>query len=86
MTSYARQAVAGRPPLEGHRQHWARRVAQLELHMRENKLRQGGTFADELGRAQSEWDEVRSAREAKRMAFDIFWNARADYSRYESPF
>lgn len=49
--------------------------------MRENKLRQHNSFADELGKAESEWDEIRSKKEAKRMAFDIFWNARADYSR-----
>ena len=75
---------ASMPPLEGEGHHWARRVAQLERHMRENKLRQHLTFADELGRAQAERDEVRSTKEAKRLAFDIFWNARSDFSRCSS--
>ena len=47
-----------------------------------NNLRQHTTVTEELGKPQSEWDEVRSTKEAKRLAFDIFWNARADYSRY----
>jgi len=71
----------GLPPLEPDGQQWARRVAQLERHMRENKLRQHTSFVDELGRAQSDGEQVRSTKEAKRLAFDIFWNARTDYSR-----
>ena len=59
----------------------ARRVAQLERHMRENKLRQYTSFVDKLGSADELGDEVRSGKEAKRLAFDIFWNARTDYSR-----
>jgi hypothetical protein len=53
--------------------------------MRENKLRQHTSFVDELGRAQSEGDQIRSTKEAKRLAFDIFWNARTDYSRSSPP-
>lgn len=64
----------------------ARRVAQLERHMRENKLRQYTSFVDRLGRTDDAGDEVRSAKEAKRLAFDIFWNARSDYSRLTSYF
>lgn len=59
----------------------ARRVAQLERHMRENKLRQFTSFVDRLGSTQEAADEVKSTKEAKRLAFDIFWNARTDYSR-----
>ena len=69
------------PPLESNDQQWAKRVAQLERHLRENKLRQHATVTEELGKPQSSWDEVKSKREAKRLAFDIFWNARSDYSR-----
>lgn len=63
---------------------WAKRVAQLERHMRVNKLRQHTTVTEELGKPESEWDEVKSTKEAKRLAFDIFWNVRSDYSRFES--
>lgn len=69
------------PPLESEDGQWGKRVAQLERHMRENKLRQHMTVTEELGKPQSEWDEVKSTKEAKRLAFDIFWNARSDYSR-----
>ena len=69
------------PELEPKDQQWAKRVAQLERHMRMNKLGSHMTVTEELGKPQSEWDEVKSTKEAKRLAFDIFWNARSDYSR-----
>lgn len=59
----------------------ARRVAQVEQHMRQNKLRQFTSFVDRLGGSEEPADEVRSSKEAQRLAFDIFWNARTDYSR-----
>ena len=49
--------------------------------MRENKLRQYTSFVDRLGSVDEAGDEVRSSKEARRLAFDIFWNARTDYSR-----
>ena len=49
--------------------------------MRENKLRQFTSFVDRLGSAEELGDEVRNIKEAKRLAFDIFWNARTDYAR-----
>ena len=53
--------------------------------MRENKLRQYSSFVDRLGSMDKAGDEVRSSKEAKRLAFDIFWNARRDYSRSDLP-
>lgn len=72
------QAGPQLPPLDAGRQGWARRVAQLERHLRENRLRQHASLSEELGRTGG---DVRSAAEARRIAFDIFWNVRTDYSR-----
>lgn len=79
------QAPAVLPPLEEGDPQLARRIAQLERHMRENKLRQHTSFVDCLGSVDDPGDEVRSSKEAKRLAFDIFWNVRTDYSRLISP-
>ena len=56
-----------------------KRLHRLEKHMRENKLRH--TFADQLGEAQ-ESDELNSKKEARKLAFYLFWNVRPDYDRY----
>ena len=48
-------------------------------HIRENKLRM--TFTDALGQAQSQPDGVSSQKEARRLAFYLFWNVRTDYDR-----
>ena len=50
--------------------------------MRENKLRH--TFADQLGEAQ-ESDELNSKKEARKLAFYLFWNVRPDYDRCCKP-
>ena len=47
--------------------------------MRENKLRH--TFADQLGEAQ-ESDELNSKKEARKLAFYLFWNVRPNFDRY----
>ena len=54
------------------------RLHKLERHMRENKLKL--TFADELGAAQ-ENDELSSKREARKLAFYLYWNVRPNLSR-----
>lgn len=57
---------------------------QVEKHIRKNKLKL--TFTDQLGRAvtvdQDEESEVSSKKEAKKLAFYLFWNMRASLSRY----
>ena len=55
------------------------KLKELVKHIRENKLRM--TFTDALGQAQSEGDGVSSQKEAKRLAFYLFWNVRTDYDR-----
>ena len=56
-----------------------KRLHRLEKHMRENKLRH--TFADQLGEAQ-ESDELNSKKEARKLAFYLFWNVRPNFDRY----
>ncbi|EIE26550.1 hypothetical protein COCSUDRAFT_39616 [Coccomyxa subellipsoidea C-169] len=52
----------------------------LVKHIRENKLRI--TFTDALGKAAlSEGDGVSSQKEARRLAFYLFWNVRASHDR-----
>ncbi len=50
--------------------------------MRENKLRH--SFADQLGEAQ-ESDELNSKKEARKLAFYLFWNVRPNFDRYVLP-
>ena len=56
---------------------------QVEKHIRKNKLKL--TFTDQLGRAvsvsQDEDSEISSKKEAKKLAFYLFWNMRATLSR-----
>ena len=63
---------------------------QVEKHIRKNKLKL--TFTDQLGKAvsvsQDEDSEISSKKEAKKLAFYLFWNMRATLSRsaaYISP-
>ena len=56
-----------------------KRLHRLEKHMRENKLRH--SFADQLGEAQ-ESDELNSKKEARKLAFYLFWNVRPNFDRY----
>jgi len=55
----------------------------VEKHIRKNKLKL--TFTDQLGKAvtvsQDEESEVSSKKEAKKLAFYLFWNMRATLSR-----
>lgn len=55
----------------------------MEKHIRKNKLKL--TFTDQLGKAvtvsQDEESEVSSKKEAKKLAFYLFWNMRATLSR-----
>ena len=51
------------------------RLHRMEAHMRENKLR--ATFTEQLSRA-AVAEEVNSKREAKQLAFYLFWNVRQD--------
>eukprot|EP00208_Stichococcus_sp_RCC1054_P005886 CAMPEP_0206144266 /NCGR_PEP_ID=MMETSP1473-20131121/23556_1 /ASSEMBLY_ACC=CAM_ASM_001109 /TAXON_ID=1461547 /ORGANISM="Stichococcus sp, Strain RCC1054" /LENGTH=1146 /DNA_ID=CAMNT_0053540037 /DNA_START=541 /DNA_END=3978 /DNA_ORIENTATION=- len=65
-----RMKRAGAPP--------AARLARMEQHMRENKLR-AATLTERLSRgaqiaAQGEAEEVTSAKEARRLAYFLFWN------------
>ncbi|DBA97314.1 TPA: hypothetical protein ACH3X1_015052 [Trebouxia sp. C0004] len=55
-----------------------KRLHRLEKHMRENKLRH--SFADQLGEAQ-ESDELNSKKEARKLAFYLFWNVRPNFDR-----
>ena len=59
------------------------RIVQVEKHIRKNKLKL--TFTDQLGRAvsvsQDEDSEISSKKEAKKLAFYLFWNMRATLSR-----
>ncbi len=56
------------------------KLRDLVKHIRENKLRI--TFTDALGQAaQSEGDGVSSQKEARRLAFYLFWNVRASHDR-----
>lgn len=59
---------------------------QVEKHIRKNKLKL--TFTDQLGKAvsvsQDEESEVSSKKEAKKLAFYLFWNMRATLSRCAS--
>lgn len=55
------------------------KLRELVRHIRENKLRM--TFTDALGQAQSQPDGVSSQKEARRLAFYLFWNVRTDYDR-----
>lgn len=59
-----------------------KRLHRLEKHMRENKLRH--SFADQLGEAQ-ESDELNSKKEARKLAFYLFWNVRPNFDRYVLP-
>ena len=57
---------------------------QVEKHIRKNKLKL--TFTDQLGKAvsvsQDEDSEISSKKEAKKLAFYLFWNMRATLSRF----
>ena len=57
---------------------------QVEKHIRKNKLKL--TFTDQLGKAvsvsQDEESEISSKKEAKKLAFYLFWNMRATLSRF----
>ena len=57
---------------------------QVEKHIRKNKLQL--TFTDQLGRAvhlgQDEEGDIASKKEAKKLAFYLFWNMRASLARY----
>ncbi len=59
------------------------KLKELVRHIRENKLRM--TFTDALGQAQSQPDGVSSQKEARRLAFYLFWNVRTDYDRQVAP-
>ena len=62
---------------------WLWLAVQVEKHIRKNKLKL--TFTDQLGKAvtvsQDEESEVSSKKEAKKLAFYLFWNMRATLSR-----
>ena len=59
----------------------------MEKHIRKNKLKL--TFTDQLGKAvsvsQDEESEISSKKEAKKLAFYLFWNMRATLSRLHIP-
>ena len=59
------------------------KLKELVRHIRENKLRM--TFTDALGQAQSRPDGINSQKEARRLAFYLFWNVRTDYDRQVAP-
>ena len=58
-------------------------LCQVEKHIRKNKLKL--TFTDQLGKAvtlsQDEESEISSKKEAKKLAFYLFWNVRPTLSR-----
>ena len=72
------QAAAGLHATGGDQELRAK-LKQLVRHMREAKLRV--TFTDALGAAQAQPDAVSSRKEARRLAFYLFWNVRTDYDR-----
>lgn len=61
------------------------KLKELVRHIRESKLRI--TFTDALGQAAAaEGDGVSSQKEARRLAFYLFWNIRASYDRCDWTF
>ena len=61
---------------------WCALGVQVEKHIRKNKLKL--TFTDQLGRAvhvgQDEEGDIASKKEAKKLAFYLFWNMRPQMS------
>lgn len=62
---------------------WLWLDVQVEKHIRKNKLKL--TFTDQLGKAvtvsQDEESEVSSKKEAKKLAFYLFWNIKPYFTR-----
>lgn len=54
-----------------------RKLHAFEEHLRENKLKM--TFTEKMGSAAE--DQVNSKREAKKLAFYLFWNLRPCHDR-----
>lgn len=55
-----------------------RKLHAFEEHLRENKLKM--TFTEQMGSAAE--DQVNSKKEAKKLAFYLFWNLRPCHDRY----
>ena len=54
-------------------------ILQVEKHIRKNKLT-AGTFSDQVGHS-SHADEASTDREARKLAFFLFWNIKPTLSR-----
>lgn len=73
-----RVAGAGSSSTTSFRHQQAMRLAQMEKYIRKNALQV--TFRDELNQAERR-EVVSTELEAKKLAFYLFWNVKADYAR-----
>ncbi len=55
---------------------------QVEKHIRKNKLT-AGTFSEQVG-ASSHADNESTDREARKLAFFLYWNIKPTFTRYRS--
>ena len=74
---FALSAAVGKP--WPHR--WLNAVlVQVEKHIRKNKLT-AGTFSEQVG-ASSHADTESTDREARKLAFFLYWNVKPTFTRY----
>ena len=55
-------------------------LLQVEKHIRKNKLT-AGTFSEQVG-ASSHADTESTDREARKLAFFLYWNIKPTFTRY----
>lgn len=58
------------------------RLHRIEEHIRNNKLRVNLT--DKIGAAAREKEDISNINEAKKLAFYIYWNVKANHDKYDS--
>ena len=59
---------------------WPAICLQVEKHIRKNKLT-AGTFSDQVG-ASSRADDESTDREARKLAFFLYWNIKPTFARF----
>lgn len=57
---------------------------QVEKHIRKNKLT-AGTFSDQVGASASLADHESTDREARKLAFFLYWNIKPTFARCRNP-
>jgi len=57
-------------------------AVQVEKHIRKNKLT-AGTFSEQVG-ASSHADNESTDREARKLAFFLYWNVKPTFTRYRA--